>query len=490
MNEQQLEVLKQWARDRLISFSAFCDSQYNPQPFHYQIAEKLEAVERGEIKRLMIFMPPRAWKSRLSTQLFTSRYLGRNPTKKLVVAWYWQDLPNYFSRETQSIITGGIYSSLFTLNQTTTNVSHWETQQGWYYHAVWVGWPLTWYWFDIGIIDDPIKNREEAESMVYRQKVWDWYTSTFLTRKMDDKAAIILILTRWHIDDLAGRLLQQAEEWWQQWDVISIPAIKDWESFRPSRFSVNDLLQQKDSIGVRDFAALYMQDPILSTGSIFKPSDFRYFLLSDFERVDWINKKDIKLWIFIDPAFSTNQSSDDAVVMVCWWHLTRNELYVFDIYADTSAPSKTIDSAFNLADRWKMMWFDIEFFSVENVSINKDQMKFKETLKQEMSNRNQYYSLYEFNPKGKKKDRIKFQLEPMISLHKCFFIRWHGDFSSFKRLEEQLTLFPATKKDDIIDTLAQAKQVFSERGKSLSPKKDAQPRYYFNNITGKLEQIK
>lgn len=134
------------------------------------------------------------------------------------------------------------------------------------------------------------------------------------------------------------------------------------------------------------------------------------------------------------------------------------------------------------------MWYDVDFVSIENVSINKDQMQFKETFKQEMSRRNQYYVLYEFSPKGKKEDRIKFQLEPLIANQKCFFVKWHWDFWAFKKLEEQLTLFPSSKKDDVMDTLAQARQVFLERWK---PKKtETIPRQYYNSITGKFEFAK
>ena len=126
--------------------------------------------------------------------------------------------------------------------------------------------------------------------------------------------------------------------------------------------------------------------------------------------------------------------------------------------------------------------------STEIVSINKDQTQFRKTIQEEMQNRNKYYTIYEFQPKGKKEDRIKFQLEPLISNHKCSFIKGDGDYNAFKKLEEQLTLFPSSKKDDVIDCLAQARQVFNERGR---PKKtDQAPRTFFNRLTGKLEIVR
>lgn len=293
-------------------------------------------------------------------------------------------------------------------------------------------------------------------------------------------------MTRWHIDDLTGRVLKQEEEWWEKRDKIIIPAITEGESIRPERYDMDRLNEQKNQIGVRDFAALYMQDPILSTWSIFKPSDFRYFLLSDFEKINWLNKKDFVLWAFIDPAFSTNKQSDDAVVMICWREKNQNAMYVFDIYADTSAPSRTIDSCFNLIDRREMMGFRLEFISLEKNNLNRDQTQFKVTMQEEMSNRGKYYTIYDYIPDGKKQDRIKFHLEPIISNRKVYFIKQHWDYNAFKKLEEQLTLFPSIVKDDVIDCLAQSATVFKKRWSTLiNPNLTKQQKQYFDKITGK-----
>lgn len=130
-----------------------------------------------------------------------------------------------------------------------------------------------------------MKNRDEAESMVYRDKVRNRYTSTLSTRFSNDQSAIIVIMTRWHTDDLRGRIEKLSEQYVkagidpEPWTLISIPSlarkqeipsyhpveIEKRESFRPNRFSVNYLLQKQIDIGVRDFAALYQQDPITST---------------------------------------------------------------------------------------------------------------------------------------------------------------------------------------------------------------------------------
>lgn len=488
MIDQEYETLKQTSREDLIAFSVFVNPQYTPQPFHYQIAEKLEAVARGEIKNLIISLPPQHGKSLLSSINFPAWILGRFPNKRFMAASYAADLIQTFSKRSRNVVLSEPYKQLFNVELASEGAWHWDTTQKGYYHAVGVGGASTWFGYDIGLIDDPFKDREEAESPTIRQKVWDWWTSTFYTRKGKD-AATIIIMTRWHVDDLVGRLLKQEQLGWQKWEQLIIPAIDEtWKGIWESKF---DYPQIRADIGVRDFAALYMQDPILSTGAIFKPSDFKYFNYSEFE-MEWRWKKEhILLWIFIDPAFSTQSSSDDAVIMVVWLNQYTSDMYLFDIYCATSAPSATIWAMFNMIDKREIRWFKIEFISVEQVKINKDQTKFRKDITDEMSNRNKFYKLYDFCPRVKKQDRIKFWLEPRFNLWKVWFIQGEGDYTALKKMEDQLTMFPKNTHDDIIDCLAQSVQVFAERWKTTSSNQHTQkPRTYFNTITGQMETIK
>lgn len=490
LTDEMMDVFRQEAQQDLLSYSIFMNKDYQTLPFHRTIADKLQEVKSGKCKRLMVFMPPRSWKSQLASINFPAWVLWNDPSKKVVVASYGQDLANLFSRQTMQDTQSEYYTQLFNLQLTSESVQHRETQEKWYYHAVWVWWPLVGFWFDIGIIDDPVKDRKEAESMVERANVWNWYTSVFWTRMMNDQSAIIIMTTRRHIDDLAGRLIKQEEAGWQKRDKIVIPALDEkWEAIREKRFSTQYLLDKKNEIGIRDFSALYMQDPIASTGSIFKPSDFKYFLMSDFEKVWWLNKKDFVLACFIDPAFSTSKTSDDAVVIIAWREKNQNACYIFDIYADTSAPSRTIDSVFNLIDRREMLGFRVEFISLEKNTLNRDQTQFKVTLQQEMSNRNKYYTIYDYMPREKKEDRIKFYLEPIVSNQRFYMIKWHGDYNAFHKLEEQMTMFPSIDHDDVIDCATQMVTVFKNRGSWQNPNTKTQQRSYFDKITGKLVYI-
>src|SRR5262249_5575021 len=157
--------------------------------------------------------------------------------------------------------------------------------------ATGVGGSITGRGFKIGIIDDPIKNREEAESAVYRDKIWSWYTSTFYTRQ-EGQGAIIVICTRWHLDDLVGRLEAQEKEAadrgeknYDEWEYITFPAIaKDNEPHRnkgqplwPEKFPLPALQTIKNALGPYDFESLYQQHPISSSNQEFKREWFQYF---------------------------------------------------------------------------------------------------------------------------------------------------------------------------------------------------------------------
>ena len=203
------------ARKSLLDFCLYTNITYEIAPHHKLIAEKLEAVERGEIKRLMITMPPRHGKSELASRRFPSWYIGRNPDKQIIAASYNSDLANDFGREVRNIVGSPEFSNLFNtaLSVDSKAANRWHTDKGGMYVAAGVGTAITGRGADILLIDDPFKDRQEADSEITRQRVWDWYTSTAYTRLMPG-GAVIVINTRWHDDDLSGRLLEEQDTWW------------------------------------------------------------------------------------------------------------------------------------------------------------------------------------------------------------------------------------------------------------------------------------
>ena len=201
-------------------FPEYClaiDARYTLEWFHDQIAWKLEQfmkdVEDGKSPRLMIFMPPRHGKSEIATQKFPAWVLGKHPEWEFIVSSYSADLATDFGQNTRDSMQSEDYKKIFDtrLRKDTKAKGKWMTGERGGYTAVGVGGALTGRGFNIGIVDDPFKNRQDADSDTVRENVWKWYTSTFITRE-EGAGGVLVILTRWHDDDLAGRLLEKARE--------------------------------------------------------------------------------------------------------------------------------------------------------------------------------------------------------------------------------------------------------------------------------------
>ena len=193
-------------------FEPFCKriGSHSIAHHHQFLIKRLESVESGEVKRLMIFMPPGHAKSTYASVLFPPWYLGRNPAKQLIGASHTAELAESFGRRVRNTVTSTEFSGIFSIQLAGDSqaAGRWGLVQGGEYFGVGVGGSITGRRADGGIIDDPIRGREDADSETIREKTWNWYISDFRTR-LKPNAFIILIQTRWHEDDLAGRILPE-----------------------------------------------------------------------------------------------------------------------------------------------------------------------------------------------------------------------------------------------------------------------------------------
>jgi predicted phage terminase large subunit-like protein len=290
------EVRAELARRSLLDFTTYTKPDYEVNWHHALVCDALDRFVAGQIRRLMLFMPPQNGKSELVSRRLPAFILGRNPDAKLIACSYSADLASQMNRDVQRIIDSPEYARVF--SDTTLFGSHVRSSsKGSYlrnsdifevvghegrYKGAGVGGPITGFGFDIGIIDDPTKNREEADSQVYRERLWEWYTSTFYSRMRKGALSSILItLTRWHEDGIEARLLKLAQENQDadQWEVISLPAIaeepqppdrrEEGEPLWPSRFPLA-FLKAVQAQNPHDFAALYQQRPVPREGNLFK----------------------------------------------------------------------------------------------------------------------------------------------------------------------------------------------------------------------------
>jgi predicted phage terminase large subunit-like protein len=295
VSEQNLEKLAEFealrqelARRKLLGFAAFMKSSYQPNWHHAVLAQELDDVLSGKTKRLIVNMPPQHGKSELVSRNFPAYALGRRPDIPIIHCSYNADLATEMSRDVQQLMDTEQYRAIFPGTRLASSKDTEVRMAAQFdvvnregsYRAAGVGQGITGKSMMLGIIDDPIKSRAEAESETYRRLVWNWYVADFSTRQMGDECAIVLVQTRWHEDDLAGRLLKIAARnpEFPQWRVVSFPAIAEQkrdgdpravgDALWPTRFSLGWLNAEKAIKGSYDWSALYQQNPIPAGGAM------------------------------------------------------------------------------------------------------------------------------------------------------------------------------------------------------------------------------
>ncbi len=295
------------------------------------ICEKLEAVERGEIKRLMIFSPPRHGKSELVSRRWPARYVGRFPKAQFISASYGDDLATDFGRDVRNIVSSEEYQKIYSsvsLAHDSAAKGKWHTTAGGIYISTSVGKGITGRGADVLSIDDPVKDRIEAESATVRKNIWDWYASTAYTRLMPG-GAIVLTMTRWHEEDLAGKLLTAMENGGEQWVVVNLPALatslddligrKIDEALWPERYNTATLANIRTTIGEREFGALYQQEPRPAGTSFFDVAN----VLVDGEPVEYPVRPEV-VFAVVDTATKTGAKHDGTAASF-WAYAPRNK---------------------------------------------------------------------------------------------------------------------------------------------------------------------
>ena len=290
----------------------------------------------------MIFMQPRGGKSTRCSRMFPTWYLRRRPEHRIILGTYGLALAAKHSRWVRNTINGHPHLGL-TLAKDSQRVDDWQlhdSEGG--LRAVGVGGAVTGMGADMLIIDDPVKNRQQAESQVYRDTTWDWWTDDLSTRFMSGGVAL-LMMTRWHEDDLAGRLLANEPE---NWTVLTLPAFAEagdplgrepGETLMPDRYGRAWLEEQQKRLGSYSFSALYGQRPSPAEGSLFHRKNFRYWerITNEAGEELWkVGEKTVKptdCWRFstADTASSTKTSADWSVIS-SWAVTPDSDLLLLD----------------------------------------------------------------------------------------------------------------------------------------------------------------
>lgn len=273
------------ARRNMLDFVCYVKPDYQVNWHHSLLCEYMDRFAKGEIKRLMVFMPPQHGKSEIVSRMLPAFILGRNPKAKIVLASYSADLSSSFNRDCQRKIESEEYNDVFPDTKISGNNVVSGAKGSWlrnsdvfevvghggFLKTTGVGGSLTGTPADFAIIDDPVKDSVEAMSPTYQERNWNWYNDVLFTR-IHNNSSILLTQTRWDVNDLAGKLLQSMEnDVGEQWTILNLPAIRtDYsnpedpreigEALWESRHGKEKLMMVRAQ-SIRTFEALYQQNP-------------------------------------------------------------------------------------------------------------------------------------------------------------------------------------------------------------------------------------
>ena len=272
-----------------------------------------------------------------------------------------------FSRKVRQLLREPTYKTAFEtrLDPDSQSAEAWLTTAGGGYVAAGVGGGITGKGAHVLVIDDPIKNREDSESENNRAANWDWYTSTAYTR-LAPGGGILVILTRWHDDDLAGRLLKATEEGGDVWEVVRYPAVaeedepyrKQGEALHAERYSLDALGQIRNAVGPRDWSALYQQNPVSDDGEYFTRDMIQYYNVED------INFDEMRYYCAWDLAIGKRDRNDYTVGMVVGVN-ERDELYIMDVVRGRYDGFEIVERILDLYEEWKPSMVGIEKGHIE-----------------------------------------------------------------------------------------------------------------------------
>jgi predicted phage terminase large subunit-like protein len=272
-------LARRQARVSTQAYIEYLETGYAPAAHHKLLLSELEAVERGECGRLIVCMPPGSGKSFYTSVVFPAWYLGRNPNRAIIAASHTQELAESFGRRVRNIFASSEHRNVFGVGIAVDSgaAGRWETERGGQYFAVGIGGSVTGRRADLGLIDDPVRGREDADSDRARERTWAWFVNDFLPR-LRPGAGQVMVTTRWHEDDLAGRILAREGERWRLLELPMVAMPGDpvgravGERLWPEWFTPDMVEQAK--LDVRAWSALYQQQPASEEGDYFKASWF------------------------------------------------------------------------------------------------------------------------------------------------------------------------------------------------------------------------
>ena len=473
---------REMARRRLLFFVKTMMPEYTPGWVHQDVCRRLERfmrqVEAGLSPRLMLAMPPRSGKSQLASAMTPAWLLGHHPEWPIIVSSYAQELPVKFSREIRDLVKSTEYQAIFPgtrIRPDAQGVEAWETTQHGGIKAAGVGVGLTGFGAKVLIGDDLLKDAEAAASDVIRESTYQWYQSVFRTR-LAPGGGILMVGTRWHWHDPAGRLLELEEQLVkagvpdyerENWEVVSYPAIAEHdeylmlsgaiehdadpeqalrllrrkgEALHSERYPLSELVKIKNNLTASAWSALYQQQPTPAEGDFFKRDDFVYRWLGH----DW--RPMCRIYLTVDYAISKKARRDWTVAGVFALDADDN-LYVLDIRRGRWGTQDIVNNIVALCEQYQP-----EIYAGERGQIHEAVWPM---IAEALGKKRIYISVDESLVPLQDKEVRARPLQGRMQRRKLFFSYDNATKPEiYDQTERELLQFPEGVNDDIVDCLA------------------------------------
>jgi predicted phage terminase large subunit-like protein len=450
-------LLESWAKRERIrsSFTEWCRFRgYEPARHHQLIISELEAVARGENNKLALFLPPGSAKSTYGSILFPPWYM-QSAAGNVLAASHTTELAEKWGRKVRNSVNEHSIELGIRLAEDSQAAGRWALDSGLEYYSAGVGTGIAGFRAKLGLIDDPIRSRQDADSELIRDRIWDWYINDFRTRLVPG-AAEILIQTRWHEDDLAGRALQHGD-----WRVISLPAIaeeNDQLGRKPGQALWSDdeygygqqIEEIRKTTPARTWSALYQQRPAPEDGDYFKAEWLR-----PHEKAPALET----LRVYGGSDYAVTADGGDYTVHAVVGIDPEGRMYLLDLWRRQASSDVWVEAFCDLVKQWKPIgWAE------EHGQIKSGVGPFLEKRQRE---RQTYVHREQFPTRGDKAVRAQSIRGRMAleGLYVPISAAWYPD------LRSELLSFPAGKHDDQVDALGLVGQLLDKMMPGNSPEK-------------------
>jgi len=457
-SEAAKEILtRRTIRRSLTEWARLCG--FEPAKHHQLLIDALEAVERGDLQNLAVFMPPGSAKSTYSSVLFTA-WLMQRQVANVLAASHTTELAEKWGRRVRNLIAEHRLILGIDLAADSQAAGRWSLTNGAEYYAAGVGTGIAGFRAKFGLIDDPIRSRQDADSELIRDRIWDWYINDFRTRLVPN-ARKVLIQTRWHEDDLAGRALNH-----EPWHVVSLPAIAEENDALGRKvgeplWSDGDygygqqIIDLQKNTPARTWSALYQQRPAPEDGDYFKK--------------EWLKPYDIvparnTLRIYGASDYAVTADGGDYTVHGVVGMDPQGNLYLLDLWRKQASSDEWVEAFCDMVLRWKPMeWAE------EQGQIKSGVGPFLDRRQRE---RRAYVVRTPFPTRGDKAVRAQ-SMRGYMAQHGLYVPEHQPWFAS---LRAELLSFPAGKHDDQVDMLGLIGQLMDKIMSGIKPSPIERPK--------------